>query len=152
MSNDETPTAELANLHSRFRVAVAVIGFSTIFGLIVVALTSMLPSPTSSYLKVLFIVGMAIFATGANVYYQHCSDGWRDVAGWIVLAVIPSTLFLMVQFTVNAEVASIENFNALDLLVSLTLMFAVASISSLLVRKTILGSFELLGAKGPKFF
>ncbi|HDS1721491.1 hypothetical protein NPS53_08280 [Pseudomonas putida] len=152
MSNDQSTITTAAIRQSRRRVVVAVVGFAAIFGLSIVALTSMLPSPAGSYLKMLFIVGMAILATGANVYYQHCSEGWRDVAGWIVLAVIPSTLFLVIQFSVNAEVAPIENFAAMDLLVTFALMLAVASISSLLVRKTILGSFKLRGASGPKFF
>ena len=112
----------------------------------------MLPSPAGPYLKMLFFIVMAILATGANVYYQHCSEGWRDVVGWIVLAVMPSTLFLGAQFTVNAEVVPIKNINGMDLLVTLALIFVVASISSLLVRKTILGSFKIIGANPPKFF
>ena len=130
----------------------AVLGFAAIFGLSIVALTSMLPSPAGPYLKMLFFIVMAILATGANVYYQHCSEGWRDVVGWIVLAVMPSTLFLGAQFTVNAEVVPIKNINGMDLLVTLALIFVVASISSLLVRKTILGSFKIIGANPPKFF
>lgn len=152
MSNDQ-PTSDTAAIRQpRCRVIVAVLGFAAIFGLSIVALTSMLPSPAGPYLKMLFFIVMAILATGANVYYQHCSEGWRDVVGWIVLAVMPSTLFLGVQFTVNAEVAPIKNINGMDLLVTLALIFAVASISSLLVRKTILGSFKIIGANPPKFF
>ena len=65
---------------------------------------------------------------------------------------MPSTLFLGAQFTVNAEVVPIKNINGMDLLVTLALIFVVASISSLLVRKTILGSFKIIGANPPKFF
>ena len=52
----------------------------------------------------------------------------------------------------NAEVVPIKNINGMDLLVTLALIFVVASISSLLVRKTILGSFKIIGANPPKFF
>ena len=152
MSNDQPTSNTAAIRQRRCRVIVTVLGFAAIFGLSIVALTSMLPSPAGPYLKMLFFIVMAILATGANVYYQHCSEGWRDVVGWIVLAVMPSTLFLGAQFTVNAEVVPIKNINGMDLLVTLALIFVVASISSLLVRKTILGSFKIIGANPPKFF
>ena len=152
MSNDQSTSTTTVIRQSRLRVVVAVLGFAVIFGLSIVALTSMLPSPAGSYLKMLFFVVMAILATGANVYYQHCSEGWRDIGGWIVLAVMPSTIFLGLQFSVNAEVTPIKNINGMDLFITLTLIFVVACISSLLVRRTILGSFKIAGANPPKFF
>ena len=151
MSDDQHTISMTAIRQSRPRVAGAVVGFAAIFGVSIVVLTSMLPSPAGSYLKDLLFFEMIILAAGAYVYYQRRS-GWRDFAAGLVLGVMTITLFIMLQFTVNAEVPHNKTWNVSHLLVTLALVLVVANMASLVVRKTIFGGFKLIDAEEPKLF
>lgn len=137
--------------YSRPRVIGAITTFAIIFGFSVVTLTSVLPMPAATYLKHLLLLAMVIFITSANVYSEHFVDhGWFDKFIWMIMASGFSVIYMAAQGSVNPDLPAPQTYLSSYVLVTFALMLTLACIASIIVRKTILNSFKLWGAREPR--